>query len=312
MSTSLILIIIAGLGALLFVMSFETTSAKDNLERMERLRRSSEELQIPEDASFLQTAQKGGLALALARWDLNVTPASFIRDSALVALVAFTLGYLIGNGLLVGVFACVAGIFLYFYYLSYRSVSRRIEYEGAIATICDRIATGAMLNQTLQGAMNHAAENAPEILKSDFNYISAQLMQDANVEVAFADVIKRRKSYALGLLANTLSVYYTRGAAVPLQEVIRPISSSIKKRRADGKKMNAELTQARITAIIATLAPPALVLMFRTMMPTTNVIYSSLTGQLIQIGGYTLAALGFLWSQRTIQGVQKILEVGSD
>lgn len=311
MTTSLILIVIAGLGALLFVMSFETTSAKDNLERMERLRRSSEELQIPEDASFLQTAQKGGLALALARWDLNVTPASFIRDSALVALVAFAIGYFVGNGIIVAVFACVAGIFLYFYYLSYRSVSRRIEYEAALATICDRIATGAMLTQTLQGAINHAAENAPEILKADFQYISAQLMQDANVDVAFADAIKRRKSYALNLLANSLSLYYTRGAAIPLRDVIQPLSSSIKKRRADGKKMHAELTQARLTAIIATLAVPCIVLLFRMMMPNLSIVYSSLEGQLIQIGGYTISTLGFLASQRTIQSVQKIMEVGS-
>lgn len=312
MLTSIVLYVIAGVGAFLIIFSYERSSPKRDLERMEELRKSAKELQLPDSASFLGAARKGGLALALARSDLNVTPAVFIRDSIMFAVIAFAIGYFISSGLLVGFFAAIAGIFIYFYVLNWRSASRKIEYEGAVGSICDRIATGAMLNQTLHGAMIHAATNAPEILKSDFEQIASQLSQGASIEAAFADVVERRKCYSLQLLANTLAIWHRRGTTLSLQEVIKPLSDSIKKRKADGKRMHAELTGARITSIVAGVSPPALVLLFRILVPDINKVYAELEGQLIQIIAYVLTAVGFMISQRRIQDVQRMMDIGTE
>jgi len=306
--------LIAGAGLFVAVISLRWNRTGQNLKRITSLRRSAEEtmeVESPEEDFFRSVSQRG-LDLTLAQADLEVTPAGFVRTGILLGLVGLAMGYLVSGGMLVSVFTAVGAIVLYVYWLQWRRDERRLLYEEALADMCDRIAAGATLTSTLQGAMNHAAETAPEIVKEDFNYIASQLTQTASVKTAFIDIVKRRGSYSLALMADTLEVWSLRGATISLQEVLAPLSGTIRAVALEGRRMNSELTRARWQLIIVAIAPAGFVLLLRLTSPSMDRVYASLTGQIVQVVAYTIAAAGFLLGQRTMRRVRRVMDVESN
>jgi Flp pilus assembly protein TadB len=303
--------LIAGAGLFVTVISLRWTRAGQNLRRITALRQSAEETmeaEPPED-DFFRSVQERGLETTLAQADLDVTPAGFIRTGILLGLLGLAFGFLVSGGIVVSAFTGVASVVLYVYWLQWRRDERRLVYEEALADMCDRISAGATLTSTLQGAMNHAAETAPEIVKEDFNYIASQLTQTASVKTSFTDVVKRRGSYSLALMADTLEVWSMRGATISLQEVLSPLSSTIRAIAMEGRRMNSELTRARWQLFIVAIAPAGFVLLLRLTSPSMDRVYASITGQIVQIAAYSIAAAGFLVGQRTMRRVRRVMEV---
>jgi Flp pilus assembly protein TadB len=311
MATNILLAFMTGVGIFLIVISQRWGRGRQNLRRIAALRRTAKETLKPEpgEENFVKAVRASGLEVALAQADLAVTPAGFIRVGILLALVALALGYLVSGGLLVAVFLSAGSIVLYVYWLQWRRDEKKLEYEEALADMCDRISAGATLTSTLQGAMTHAAETAPEILKTDFNFIAAQLTQTGSVRTAFADIVRRRRSYSLELLASTLEVWSIRGATMRLQQVLAPLSTTIRAMATEGKRMNSELSGARMTLMIVAIAPAFFVLLLRLTTPSLDAIYASPSGQVIQIVAYAIAGAGFMIGQRILQRVRRVMEI---
>jgi Flp pilus assembly protein TadB len=316
MITNMLMAFIAAVGIFFIVISLRWRRSKAHLKRIDALRRmepSEEALVVTEQESeFFKTLRASGLERAVAQADLPVTAAGFVRFGILLALVAFAITYVLTAGLLVSAFVAFASIVLYIYWLHWRRDERRLEYEEALADMCDRISAGAMLTSTLQGAMTHAADVAPEIARDDFNYIAGQLTQTAAINQAFGPVIRRRRSYSLELIAETLEVWTMRGATVPLQEVLRPLSTTIRELSAERRRMLSELSGVRRQMMLVAIAPVFFVALLRLSSPALGRIYTTPTGELIQIVAYTISAVGFLVGQRFMNSVQQFLEVESE
>lgn len=303
--------LIFGVGILTITVSLRWARAGKNLKRISTLRRAADEtidVEAPED-DLMRSMRTRGLDATLAQADLNVTRAGFVRSGLLLVLLGVAVGYLVSGGLLVALFVGAATAVLYVYWLQWRRDEKRLEYEEALGDMCDRLSAGATLTSTLQGAMNHAAETAPEIVREDFNYIASQLTQTASVKSAFKDVVARRRSYSLALMADTLEVWALRGATISLQEVLAPLSSTIRAVAMEGRRMNSELTRARWQLAIVAIAPAFFVLLLRLTTPAMDRIYASATGQIVQIVSYTIAAGGFLLGQRTMQRVRRVMDI---
>ncbi len=303
--------LIAGAGIFVAIISLRWSRAGQNLRRISELRRTADEtLDVePMEDDFFRSVSKRGLNITLAQADLDVTPAGFVRTGILLGLVGLAGGYLVSGGLIVAAFTTVGSVVLYVYWLQWRRDEKRLEYEEALADMCDRISAGATLTSTLQGAMNHAAETAPEIVKEDFNYIASQLTQTASVKTAFGDVVKRRGNYSLAIMADTLEVWSLRGATISLHDVLAPLSGTIRAIAMEGRRMNSELTRARWQLFIVAIAPAGFVLLLRLTSPAMDRIYASMTGQIVQIVAYTIAVAGFLLGQRTMRRVRRVMEV---
>lgn len=303
--------LIFGVGILTITVSLRWARTGKNLKRISTLRRAADEtidVEAPED-DLMRSMRTRGLDATLAQADLNVTRAGFVRSGLLLVLLGVAVGYLVSGGLLVALFVGAATAVLYVYWLQWRRDEKRLEYEEALGDMCDRLSAGATLTSTLQGAMSHAAETAPEIVREDFNYIASQLTQTASVKSAFKDVVARRRSYSLALMADTLEVWALRGATISLHEVLAPLSSTIRAVAMEGRRMNSELTRARWQLAIVAVAPAFFVLLLRLTTPAMDRIYASATGQIVQIVSYTIAAGGFLLGQRTMQQVRRVMDI---
>ncbi len=311
MLTNILLSITLGLGIFFIVISLRYQSPKKDLDRIIALSKTEEEAYASDEAedSFYRNIRKRGLEVALAQADLPVTPAGFMRVGIIISVVTFALGYVISGGLIAAVFMALGSFYLYYFWLGLRRDSMKLDYEEAIADTCERLSAGAMLSPTIQGAISHAAETCPDIIKSDLVYIDNLLTQGAGIDAAFADVIERRQSYSLALMAQTLKIWSVRGTTTPLSEIIKPLKESIREMSDTGRRMNSELTQSRLTATIVTVAPPAFVLFYRIAIPSTDPIFSSFSGQLTQIIAYGLAAAGFMLCMRRIRKVRQVLDI---
>lgn len=307
MLTSLVLSLVSAMGLFLMTLSLRWVHGPRQLRRIRDLR--SEARPAKSTDSVLETVRTHGLEAALRQADLAISPTQFVHSALLLGLGAFVVGLLVSRGVLVGVFAILVTEVLYVSWLTWRRDSRRLAYEEAIADLCDRLSAGALLTGTLQGAMNHAADSAPEILQEDVEYIASQLSQTGRVRTAFVDVVERRRSTSLGLLADTLDIWSLRGTTLPLQDILSPLSTTIRAIAGEGKRMNSELSGTRLTMVIVSLAPAGFVLLMRLNAPELDRIYASSTGQWIQIAAYTIAGVGFLFGQRILQKVQAVLEI---
>jgi len=305
MLTLILQSVIAAAGLFLMILSLRWVPGPRQLRRIQDLRLGGHPAE-DQGTDVVQTFRTRGLEAALLQADLPVHPARFLQSALLLGLAGLAVGWLLG-GVLVAGFCAAASLVGYLYWLSWRRDSRRLAYEEALADLCDRLAAGALLTSTLQGALAHAAESAPEILRTDVAYIASQLSQTGRVQTAFAEVLERRRSSALQLLADTLDVWSRRGATLPLQDILAPLATSIRDMAAAGKRMNSELSGTRMTLLIVSLAPTGFVLLLRLTTPALDQIYASPAGQWIQIAAYTIAGTGFLLGQRMLQRVQAVL-----
>jgi Flp pilus assembly protein TadB len=175
--------------------------------------------------------------------------------------------------------------------------------------MCDRLGVGALLYGSLKGAMNHAAEMAPEVAKDDFSFVAGQITSGASIHGAFQEVQRSRRSTSLDLLVDTIVVWSNRGATIPLQQILSPLSVTIREIASERKRMHSELSGVRNQMRIVAVAPVILVALMRSSSPALAQIYASPSGELIQIVAYMLAMVGFLLGTRALAQVSRVLEI---
>ena len=305
MLTHLLLAAIGALGVFMLVTAPLWGRNRQNLKRIERL--SAEEAEETY-GSFTETLRKRGLGAALAQAELPVTRAGFLRFGLVLAAISAGATHLLTGSIIVPLFVGMASILIYLQWLFWRRDSLRVAYEEALADLCDRMATGAQLSNTLEGMLIHAAELAPDSLKSDFTQIANDLAQGASPGEVFARVRERRKSQALDLLLDTLLMWHSHGTTRPLAEVISPLRQSIRELSAERRKLEAELTLPRLQMLIVAVAPFGFVLLLRLSMPAIGRIYASPLGELIQVIAYSISAVGVVLGERAMGAVRKVLE----
>jgi Flp pilus assembly protein TadB len=311
MLTNLLLAFITGVGILLIFLAIGSQRKPSGFERIERLSRGYSAGDAPPDFDddFMRTLRKKGLAAAIAQADLPVTPAGFLRVGLAISLLAFLIAFLLSGALVVSIFVGALGFVLYVQWLFQRRDSHRLEYEEALADLCDRLGVGAQLYGTMKGTVTHAAEMAPEAVQEDFSYIASQITGGANLRAAFEAVQQARASYSLDLLVDTLAVWQGRGATIPLHEILDPLSATIRETASERKRMFAELSLARNQMRLVAIAPLIFVGLLRFSSPAMARVYSSFLGQVVQMTAYAIALLGFVLGQRALSNVARVLEI---
>jgi len=312
MLTSIFLSFLGGVGIFLIVLSLTARRMPGGLERIARLMgEPGEKARSPADPSDspIHTFRKHGLAAAIAQADVQVTPAGFIRVGLLIALLSSLGVYLLTDAIGVSILMGAVGLILYIQWLYQRRDAKRLEYEETLADMCDRLGVGAQLYGSLKGAMNHAAEMAPEVAKDDFSFVAGQITSGASIHGAFEDVQRSRRSTSLDLLVDTITVWSNRGATIPLQQILSPLSTTIRETASERKRMHSELSGVRSQMRLVAVAPVILVALMRFSSPALASIYASPSGESIQTVAYMLALVGFLLGTRALAKVSRVLEI---
>jgi len=122
-------------------------------------------------------------------------------------------------------------------------------------------------------------------------------------------VQRARRSTSLDLLVDTIAVWSNRGATIPLQQILSPLSTTFRETASERKRMQSELSGVRSQMRLVAVAPVILVALLRFSSPALATIYASPSGELLQTVAYMLALVGFLLGSRALANVSKVLEI---
>ncbi len=308
MFVNLFLAALMGVGVFLMVTASAWGNTRGKLTRIERLQQEEERPVFP---TFVQNLRYRGLSVALEQAELPVTRAEFLRFGLLIALGVGGVTFALTGSALTPLLVGAGSLVIYTQWLFWRRDRLRLAYEEALADLCDRMATGALLFGTLEGILMHAAQLAPEAVRADFTQIAADLSARSSPEEAFRRIRAARHSQSLDLLLDTLLIWRAHGVTRPLGEILSPLRGSLREMSAERRRIEAELTLPRFQMTFVALAPVLLVILLHNLMPPLAAIYDSPVGSLIQLVAFSIAALGWMWGQRVLARVQKVLEIHS-
>lgn len=159
-----------------------------------------------------------------------------------------------------------------------------------IAAIRSRIATGASLSEATRAAARHLGGRFIDLDRGPGEPFSTSLRR---VRTDWADPLTDRVLTTLEIAAEVGGRHVDTVLAV----LATSVGDELRLRRAH----HAALTQQRLTAAVALVAPWAMLALSIATNPTAAESYSSRTGTLIVLGGLMATVTGFLLARRAAE-----------
>lgn len=284
------------------------SARKSGVDRIAKMINPEEEIDLSK-FGFWSLARMKGIRFALVQSELDVSVIGFFRTGGIVAVLTAAAVYIATTNLFVGMLMGAISIIVYVDWLHWRRDHKRLEYDSAIASMCDRLASGAQLNNTLLGAMSHANLSAPPQVAPDFQAAERTLTQGGSLTDAFAPLIARRNSYSLEMLVDALYTWSAKGTSVSLQTVLEPLAKTIREMSKEREAVEAELSGVRFRLLFVALAPIAYVMVVRGMMPAVDEVYNSFMGTVFLVIGFGISLSSYYLGERQMNGVRKALEI---
>ena len=277
--TNLLFAIVGALGAFLIWTGLtyrEKKAEQTDLDRVSALL-DADKLSYKQQ-NFIKTARKYGLETAIGQANLNVSKAVFIRDGMIIMAVLMAAGWIASNNFVVMLTLGGISWFAYIMWLFERRDKQGLEYEEALADMADRMASGAAIHTVIRDTLDHAIRMAPAIVKTDFELILTNLNQGAKFDEAIQEVKKKRHSTSLNLLLDTLETWEYKGSAVPLADVLHPLTETIRSHMRARQKVNADLQTQKSTLYIITASPFVFMIAMRLFFPDSREAYQTPLG----------------------------------
>jgi Flp pilus assembly protein TadB len=262
---------------------------------------------------FSEVVQVYGLDRAIKQADLPVTKSSFIRIGVIGFLGGFALFYAMLGGIITAVFAGLMIVLLYIRWLFTRRDRLAMEYEEALADAAASMAVGARLGGgTAHGAISNAAQYAPDRVAHDLELVARRLVQGEDLATAFKPVQTRRQSPMLNILVNTLIGWDRFGSERPLEDVLEPLTETIRENASTRKKATADLTGVRTQMQVLAVAPFVLAALMRFSSLDYARFYASWEGELTMMGAFLMSVIGVVIGERMLNEVNQIMNLGGD
>ena len=186
-----------------------------------------------------------------------------------------------------------------------------MEYEESLADAAASMAVGARLGGgTAHGAISNAAQYAPGMVANDLEMVARRLVQGEDLSTAFQPVQLRRQSPMLNILVNTLVGWDRFGSERPLEEVLEPLTETIRENASTRKKATADLTGVRTQMQVLAVAPFVLAALMRFSSLDYARFYSSWEGELTMMGAFLMSVIGVVIGERMLNEVNQIMNLG--
>ncbi len=226
--------------------------------------------------------------------------------------VLMAAGWIASNNIVVMLTLGGISWFAYIMWLFERRDKQGLEYEEALADMADRMASGAAIHTVIRDTLYPAIRMAPAIVKADFELILTNLNQGAKFEEATQEVKKKRHSTSLNLLLDTLETWGYKGSAVPLADVLHPLTETIRSRMRARQKVNADLQTQKSTLYIITASPFVFMIAIRLFFPDSREAYQTPLGTFFLILSIATACVGYIVGNKVFNSAGKVLEIGGE
>jgi tight adherence protein B len=276
----------------------EQTSARQ-VDKNQRSRREQVEGSL-KDLEARRKEKRVSLSVRLTQAGLDWTNQKFMIVSGILAAVSFTLAMVGGGGLLGATgLAFAAGFGLPRWGLSFLKKRREKNFLKALPDAVDVIVRGIKAGLPLFESIKVVAADAPEPLKGEFLTIIETQAIGMPLGDACTRLFERMPVPEANFFGIVISIQQKSGGN--LSEALGNLSKVLRDRKKMAEKIQAMSMEAKASAaIIGSLPPIVMLLVYLTTPDYISLLWTHPTGQLMLVGCLVWMSAGILVMKRMI------------
>ena len=246
-----------------------------------------------QDQGFLARLQR-----QLDQAGLDITAREFLKTATFLGLILGVVAFVLTAAPAAAVLGVIVGFFGYWTYLEDRREKRRRAYQEALLEVINILQEGFASMNTLEMAMETAAQHAPEVVRADFVEIATQMSLKMNLEEALMKVAERRRDLIFDRLVEAL-IANRRTGGQQLGPVLAALRESVQALASGRRRVMTAQERIRWEARMVCLAPFVFIVILRQTAPELQApFYASIFGQVAIILVGILSALAYYLMNR--------------
>ena len=229
---------------------------------------------------------------------LDITAREFLKTATFLGLILGVVAFVLTAAPAAAVLGVIVGFFGYWTYLEDRREKRRRAYQEALLEVINILQEGFASMNTLEMAMETAAQHAPEVVRADFVEIATQMSLKMNLEEALMKVAERRRDLIFDRLVEAL-IANRRTGGQQLGPVLAALRESVQALASGRRRVMTAQERIRWEARMVCLAPFVFIVILRQTAPELQApFYASIFGQVAIILVGILSALAYYLMNR--------------
>ncbi len=277
----------------------EQSSARQ-VDKNQRSRREQVEGSLRDLEARRQKEKRISLSTRLTQAGLDWTTQKFMIVSGILAAVSFTLAMVLGGGLLGAAgLAFAAGFGLPRWGLSFLKKRREKSFLKALPDAVDVIVRGIKAGLPLFESIKVVAAEAPEPLRSEFLSIIETQAIGMPLGEACTRLFERMPVPEANFFGIVIAIQQKSGGN--LSEALGNLSKVLRDRKKMSEKIQAMSMEAKASAaIIGSLPPIVMLLVYLTTPDYISLLWTHPTGQLMLVGCLIWMSIGIFVMKRMI------------
>jgi tight adherence protein B len=269
------------------------------VDRNQRSRREQVEGSLREIEERHKKEKKVALSKRISQAGLSWSRQKFIVISCALGAVAFAAAYVKGGALAAAAFGFAAGFGIPRWLLSYLKKRREEKFLAALPDAVDVIVRGIKAGLPLFESIKVVAADSPEPLKSEFLAIIETQAIGMPLGEACARLYERMPLPEANFFGIVVSIQQKSGGN--LSEALGNLSKVLRDRKKMKEKIQAMSMEAKASAaIIGSLPPIVMFLVYLTTPQYISLLWTHPTGQLLLAGSAVWMSLGVLVMKKMI------------
>jgi tight adherence protein B len=192
----------------------------------------------------------------LARADLKFRPAEYIALILASGLVCAVMGTVLGKSVIFGILSGILGAFLPPLYVGSAQKRRLRLFDDQLGDMLNLMVNGLRAGYSTMQAMEAISRELPPPICDEFRRVVQEMQLGIAMEEALDHLLRRINSEDLDLVVTAINVQREVGGN--LAEILDTISFTIRERVRIKGEISALTAQGRITAIVISVLPLAL------------------------------------------------------
>jgi tight adherence protein B len=274
--------------------------AARHVDKNQRSRREQVEGSLKDLESRRQKEKKLPLSMRLTQAGLDWSTRKFMVISGILGAGCFALALLLGGGLLgASGLAFAAGFGLPRWALSFLKTRREKKFLKALPDAVDVIVRGIKAGLPLFDSIKVVAADAPEPLKGEFMGIIETQAIGMPLGEACARLFERMPVPEANFFGIVIAIQQKSGGN--LSEALGNLSKVLRDRKKMAEKIQAMSMEAKASAaIIGSLPPIVMLLVYLTTPDYISLLWTHPTGQLMLVGCVIWMSIGIFVMKRMI------------
>ena len=241
-----------------------------------------------------QRAKSISLKARIQQAGMDFSPTAFWIGSLVAALVMAAIAFLTGQSLLVvGGATIVGGLGLPRWWLGFLRGGRQKKFTQEFANSLDVIVRGVKSGLPLNECLKIIASESPDPVGSEFKLLVDGIAMGVSLEDNLNRMCERMPLAELNFFRTVLIIQQKTGGN--LAETLGNLSIVLRSRKLMREKISALSSEAKSSAaIIGSLPPGVLGIVYATTPSYMNLMFTHPTGQLMLLGGATWMFMGIM------------------